>query len=279
MTALLHYNRHHAQLEIAHGLAEVVGAIGSDEFGAVIARFLHENCGADHYAVFRLRRTTFQGILHGGVNREESARELVRRYVDQQWWQRDPAMSRLGNFNFAARPNLLRVNIRASEYDGIREAIYPEVSDRLLMLAQPGRDVVGVSIIRSNPFPAFEEPTLGTISGMANLVMSLLVKHLEVIDLRADAVQAVATLGEIEACLDETTDLTPRMVEVCSRILYGMTTTGIALDLDVGEESIKTHRKRAYARLGIGSERELLKWYLSKWSTWRGLSLPLCARH
>lgn len=31
---------------------------------------------------------------------------------------------------------------------------------------------------------------------------------------------------------------------------------------------MKTYRKRAYQRLAIGSERELLTWYLARWSRW-----------
>jgi DNA-binding CsgD family transcriptional regulator len=55
---------------------------------------------------------------------------------------------------------------------------------------------------------------------------------------------------------------------VCARVLYGLSSTAIALDLDVGEETVKTYRKRAYQRLAIGSERELLNWYLAQWSRW-----------
>nr|ART90100.1 hypothetical protein [uncultured bacterium] len=34
------------------------------------------------------------------------------------------------------------------------------------------------------------------------------------------------------------------------------------------EETVKTYRKRAYQRLAIGSERELLTWYLARWNRW-----------
>jgi DNA-binding CsgD family transcriptional regulator len=68
-----------------------------------------------------------------------------------------------------------------------------------------------------------------------------------------------------------------REAEVCARILYGMSSVGIALDLSVSEETVKTYRKRAYQRLNIGSERELLTWYLARWSRWRGHRFELAA--
>ena len=36
-----------------------------------------------------------------------------------------------------------------------------------------------------------------------------------------------------------------------------------ALDLEVGEETVATYRKRAYQRLGIGSRHELFQLYLA----------------
>ena len=47
-----------------------------------------------------------------------------------------------------------------------------------------------------------------------------------------------------------------------ARILYGLSAAGIAVDLGIGIESVTTYRKRAYRRLGIATQRELLVWYL-----------------
>jgi hypothetical protein len=55
---------------------------------------------------------------------------------------------------------------------------------------------------------------------------------------------------------------------LCGADLYGMSSVGIALDLSVSEETVKTYRKRAYQRLNIGSECELLTWYLARWNRW-----------
>lgn len=49
---------------------------------------------------------------------------------------------------------------------------------------------------------------------------------------------------------------------MCGRILYGLSTAGIAVDLEIAEDSVATCHKRAYAKLCIGVERELLLWYL-----------------
>ncbi len=86
----------------------------------------------------------------------------------------------------------------------------------------------------------------------------------------ADASFGLSVLAEIESCIEATSELPRREAEVCARILYGLSSVGISLDLSVTEETVKTYRKRAYQRLVIGSERELLTWYLACWSRWRG---------
>ena len=97
---------------------------------------------------------------------------------------------------------------------------------------------------------------------------------------RPNVAQALTALDEIENCIVATSALPRREAEVSARILYGLSSVGIALDLSVSEETVKTYRKRAYQRLAIGSERELLTWYLARWSRWRGhrFELTLSAR-
>jgi DNA-binding CsgD family transcriptional regulator len=59
-----------------------------------------------------------------------------------------------------------------------------------------------------------------------------------------------------------------REIEVCARIIYGLSTLGIAVDLCLSEETVRTYRKRAYQRLALGTERQLLTWYLRQWTQW-----------
>jgi DNA-binding NarL/FixJ family response regulator len=108
------------------------------------------------------------------------------------------------------------------------------------------------------------------VARSAELLMSVLAKHADVRQSRPNVAQALTELPEIEACIVATSNLPRREAEVSARILYGLSSIGIALDLSVSEETVKTYRKRAYQRLGIGSERELLTWYLARWSLWRG---------
>ena len=51
--------------------------------------------------------------------------------------------------------------------------------------------------------------------------------------------------------------LTDRELDVCTRLLQGMTYEGISSDLGLGVPTVKTYRNRAFARLGIHFRNEL----------------------
>ncbi|MBL4802683.1 MAG: hypothetical protein JKY45_12400 [Emcibacter sp.] len=73
------------------------------------------------------------------------------------------------------------------------------------------------------------------------------------------SVGAVSLLDDRSQVLDQLTD---RERQVCIRILQGLTSEAISLDLKVAISTIQTYRKRAYAKLGISSQNELFSLYL-----------------
>ena len=54
-----------------------------------------------------------------------------------------------------------------------------------------------------------------------------------------------------------------RELQVCTLIASGTSSEGIALELGVSLNTVLTYRKRAYVRLGISSQNELLRLLLS----------------
>jgi len=52
-------------------------------------------------------------------------------------------------------------------------------------------------------------------------------------------------------------DLTTQELNICSRLLRGMSHAGIAADLNIKESTVKTYRNRAFERLGINFRSQL----------------------
>ncbi len=259
-------------------LATLVDAIGEDRFGPALARFLNELCGADHFAAFRLGKDELREVAACCVEPERTARDRVETYVNQGWWKRDPAMTEAQRCLGVVQPSIIHVDFSDDGYAAMRSSVYQGVRDRLLLCGHGPNADFGLSILRSDPHAPFAGEAIEMVAHAAQLLMAVLGKHADLRERRPNVAQALTALEEIEACIVATSTLPRREAEVSARILYGLSSVGIALDLSVSEETVKTYRKRAYQRLAIGSERELLTWYLACWSRWRGHRFELAHR-
>ena len=250
-------------------LADVVDGIGTEEFGARLVGFLHDMCGADHCAVFRLGSESITALAASSFDPTRPATPMVERYVREGFWRKDPALSIARSRLAECSASVIRLDLDDSGYSDLRPRVYPQVRDRILLCGRRDEVEFGLSIVRSQPNPAFGGEALQQLTHLADTLLAAMAKHVRVLMHAPDMAAALRELGEIENCFLARSKLPRRELEVCARVLLGLSTAGIALDLGVGEESVKTYRKRAYQRLGIATERELLHWYLAQWSAWR----------
>jgi len=252
----------------AGSLAHLVDAIGNDRFGPALASYLHGLCGADHFAAFRLGRDELREVAACCVEPEHTARDRVESYVNQGLWKHDPAMTEAQRCVQGPSTTIIHVDFSDDSYTALRPRVYPHVRDRILLCGRSANGAFGLSVLRSDPHAPFASDAIEKLSQSGDLLVALLGKHADICQRRPDVASALTGLPDIESCIVATSDLPRREAEVCARILYGLSSVGIALDLSVSEETVKTYRKRAYQRLAIGSERELLTWYLARWSRW-----------
>lgn len=249
-------------------LANLVDAIGQERFGPALAGYLHGLCGADHFAAFRLGSNELREVAACCVHPEQTARDRVESYVKQGLWKHDPAMTEAQRCVQGPAATLIHVDFSDACYTDLRARVYPHVRDRILLCGRSTGGAFGLSVLRADPHSPFASDAIERLGQCADLLVALLGKHADVCQRRPDVADALTRLPDIGMCIVATSDLPRREAEVCARILYGLSSVGIALDLCVSEETVKTYRKRAYQRLNIGSERELLTWYLARWGRW-----------
>jgi DNA-binding CsgD family transcriptional regulator len=249
-------------------LAHLVDALGQERFGPALASFLHGLCGADHFAAFRLGQDELREVAACCVEPALTARDRVESYVKQGLWKHDPAMTEAQRCVRRPTPTLIHVDFSDQGYTDLRPRVYPHVRDRVLLCGRNANGAFGLSVLRADPHSPFGDDNIRRLGESAELLVALLGKHAELSQVRPNVAHALTALPDIETCVVDVAALPRREAEVCARILYGMSSVGIALDLSVSEETVKTYRKRAYQRLNIGSERELLTWYLARWSRW-----------
>lgn len=102
----------------------------------------------------------------------------------------------------------------------------------------------------------FSEAQRAQTAVWSELLLALIVKHDRLIEGREREGPACALR---ERLLQAAPDLSDREAEVCALIARGCTSEAIGLQLGISINTVKTYRKRAYGRLGISTQNELLR--------------------
>ena len=77
-------------------IAELVEAIGTDEFGTCLIRYLNDVCGADHFAIFQLGSDSMSALTFNSFDRSRHVAPMVERYIGDGLWREDPVSASRG---------------------------------------------------------------------------------------------------------------------------------------------------------------------------------------
>ena len=172
-------------------------------------------------------------------------------------------------------PETRLCHVSASEVDGEHRARVYEahgVAERVSVVEYKSTgSVFAVNFYRHQHQKPFSDRHIGEFEAVAPVLLALARKHIQLS--RPQAMGHVYVAGQPAPALPPTTpstladlrmrllrtqaDLTERELDVCARLLQGMTQEGIAADLGLGVPTVKTYRNRAFARLGIHFRNEL----------------------
>lgn len=253
----------------ASEVAHLVDSIGDVRFATSLLQILNDACGAEQCGVLGLASGRPTGIVSSSLDNNRTAYQCSKSYIQGQYWSRDSMLDEAQRIVGNDEIKVYRTEVGHMP-DGDLRMRYERlhVCDRLRACGRAGRQFVVLSTFRSDSQGSFSREAIDRFGQLAKLLVSIARKHIALTSEHPGLSHALTSLVEITACIETADeDLPRRETEVCARILYGMSTAGIALDLGISEETVITYRKRAYARIGIGTSRELLLWYLRVWST------------
>jgi DNA-binding CsgD family transcriptional regulator len=255
-------------------IADLVDHIGESDFNLVLTRFLHQTLAADHCALccFVDERPMKVGAV--SWDGSGSADLAFSRYINQDHWRGDPSM-RQAIMTRDTAPMLFQLDIDRMPPSVLRDVIYRRqgVRERVLLYGVARGIRIGISILRSDETGKFTDRELADFQAMGGDLIAIAGKHIDLVGQRSNLTKALTDLETIEERMMLAPEgLTAREAQVCARLLYGNSLFGIATSLGLGEETIKTYRKRAYSRLGIVSKRDLLVWYIKLWESLAGPS-------
>lgn len=242
---------------------QLIDHIGSDDFLSYFLAALERLCRTDYTGMFQIDEssiTTLAAISHDG---SDFAAERISRYTSLGLWRYDPTVQHIHRGLPSKEKSLLKINLNALS-NRFREKLYTGIVDKLVVTGVRNATSYSISVMRAASQSQFSSNDINNLLLASGQLISILAKHCETRERRPN--QALTSLAEIETTVASAERLTPREMEVCARVLYGMCPAGIALDLNIGVETIKTYRNRAYQKIGINTQRELLMWYLSIWN-------------
>jgi DNA-binding CsgD family transcriptional regulator len=164
----------------------------------------------------------------------------------------------------------------------------PELKRKLVVLASVGQTHFYINFYRGPHTPAFCGKDISKVRVLSEVAVTALCRHRELSGCtsgRPEASEIPASTKPSDmydqmrdAFVGQGWDLTPREAEICAGILMGHSTLGLSLSLGISANTVATHRKHAYAKLGIGSQCELFARFLGKSSRRFGAGSDLTLR-
>lgn len=255
--------------------------MGSAHFGAALMDCLGRNLAISQITAFEMPAGGPPAhLLADGVSdgERQEARRLSERYISEGY-ERDPYLRRIRDCGTRLATPAVAIDRRdplAREDLAFHQTYYlePGLQEEIALSHRRGDRLLYVGLYRSRGQRMFDHDEVAAIQNLSPLVMELIGKHFELEAARGMAsVPPAAELSARDrrsALMQRVCDalqrdegkLTDRESEICARIVVGYTTTGISRCLEISENTVATHRKRAYAKLGISAQSELFGRYI-----------------
>ncbi len=239
-------------------VADVVGAVGTRAYAKTCFRVLAESFDVDHWAVFHYGRGDAVRCLATASGAYETAAEQNVSVFVSRCHKVDPALSAYRQ-NSRADPWLIRMaigDIYDRQYRRCFEATH--VRERLSFFAGRRDDLIQLCVYRGSAVRPFSQAEMRLFASLARLVIATAEKHDSLVAHGAASTREL-DVEAIEQRLDSLqARLSKREREVCAKAVLGRTIVETALDLEIERTSVITYRQRAYQKLKIARQADLL---------------------
>ncbi len=236
----------------AHVLADLIGQLGQPRFTSALLEGLNPVVPAASFSIYQTGHSCVpQLFMSGSFGVPDTTRDCWRAYLS------GPYLSDQTLVHDSAGDTPLLCHITAQEVPVQHRARVYEahgVAERVSVVQQTGASLLALNFYRHQHQRPFSDQQVAGFADMAPALLALAKKHIAlsspppITDPLAAWQQRLRQLNPA---------LTPRELDVCARLLTGMTQDGIASDLGLSLPSVKTYRNRAFARLGIHFRNEL----------------------
>lgn len=240
------------------GLTPLIDSVGTDAFGAYMMNSMHQLTGANHcnlvrYTAGKDHSRTFFTL---GDIKTELATDCAALY-DETYYKLDPAFMQTVSGQGDTPPVFLHKEFELINNRGYRESLFERchILDKASILHSTVDGGYSLHLYRLEGDGRFNSRHLGYAEGVIDILDSLLRKHITLLEQQ----EVKVDLEWISKKLDVQTGniLTNRELEISSRIILGYSSLAISLNLGISINTVLTHRRNAYEKLGIGTQNQL----------------------
>ncbi|WP_048646931.1 helix-turn-helix transcriptional regulator [Nitratireductor soli] len=155
-------------------------------------------------------------------------------------------------FTYLTRDDIPTASYRTWCYDRA------QIADRLSLVSRTEQGMpFSVSFYSGRPRGTLPEVNRQALMGFLPYVRAISLRHLELWSGTLDLVTARARVTQ------RFPELSPRETDVAAGVVAGLTAQEMADWLGIAPTSVITHRKRAYERLGVANQREMVQAFYS----------------
>jgi DNA-binding CsgD family transcriptional regulator len=253
MSTLAQYSQH---------LARLIPAVGEDEFPELLIGMLQQLVSFDDATIVVYPGTDLPVIEYFQVPEDGGASTLD--VFARGAFLLDPfylAATRDRKFGVFSLRELSPSSFRDSEYyrSWYRNCGYQDECGFLIPLAWEG--FINIAFGKTAPRAKFGRRELAIFEAVLPIVETLCQRHWISSKTAHPSVNLRAQLHTALDCFGSSL-LTDREAQVIKLVLHGHSTKSLAEKLSISVETVKLHRKHAYAKLEIGSQAELFYLFL-----------------
>ncbi|WP_330555149.1 helix-turn-helix transcriptional regulator [Burkholderia multivorans] len=263
-------------------LASLVSSMGRSNFAQTLIGLFDPEFDIIHCAAYEREigvgspRITLAGARD--QQRQASVPALIDEWVGKDF-RVDPILSeierharsepgvRYFNFHSTPAPSTALKEMLARYYEPM------DIGEEATYVVRRGNRVLSLSLYRNHQSGSFHRSQREALGRLGTFLLSSAERHAQLAphvaaddvstgtgplqsgDWSATRADKFAKLRS--ALLMEPCGLTLREAEICAYIVLGHTAMGISLILGISLNTVATHRKRAYAKLGLSSQTEL----------------------
>lgn len=243
-------------------IARLIEVVGTPQFETEMFQAVRGAANCEHLTAYAISdNAPPRLLLAANTGATAIARSLANKYISQ-FWKLDPTNKAVSACNAQSD-----IAVRIFPEEDIDDQLYRyecftavQMMERFTVVRHYGAAKYRMHFLAGSRYGRFAQTDISHIIASADLLVSLLKKHDAAGTSVTDELAPQLFFNRLRLIEPGIPD---REAQVCTAIMLGITSEAIALKLGISVNTVLTYRKRAYGRLNISCQNELMRLVLS----------------